>query len=174
VPDRLSKAACFPNNLMKSDNFLMPKFHIVLVEPKIPPNTGSIARLAVGVGATLHLVGKLGFSTDERSLKRAGLDYWKYLDLYYHDSLDELHKQYPNGRFLYATKKTKRLYTELDYLEGDFIVFGSETSGLSSDVLKKHADSTILIPMTGPMRSLNLSNAVSVVAYELIRQLTKA
>ena len=151
----------------------MPKFNIVLVEPKIPPNTGSIARLAVGVGATLHLVGKLGFSTDERSLKRAGLDYWKYLDLHYHDSLDDLHGKHPNGRFFYATKKTKRLYTEVSYLEGDFIVFGSETSGLSEDILKKYSDFTISIPMTGPMRSLNLSNAVSVVAYELIRQFMK-
>jgi len=127
----------------------------------------------VGVGATLHLVGKLGFSTDERSLKRAGLDYWKYLDLQYHDSLDELHGQYPDGRFFYASKKTDRLYTKVNYLQDDFLVFGSETSGLPDDVLKRYADSTILIPMTGQMRSLNLSNAVSVVAYELIRQLMK-
>ncbi len=158
---------------MRPDKVIIPRFNIVLVEPTIPPNTGSIARLAVGVGAGLHLVGKLGFSTDDKSLKRAGLDYWKYLDLQYHDTLDNLHDRYPDGRFFYATKKSKRFYTEINYMEGDFIVFGSETRGLPADVLKRYADSTISIPMTGPMRSLNLSNAVSVVSYELIRQLMR-
>jgi tRNA (cytidine/uridine-2'-O-)-methyltransferase len=146
--------------------------NIVLVEPEIPPNTGSVARLAVGVGATLHLVGKLGFRTDDSALKRAGLDYWKYLDLHFYHSLEELYARYPKGRFFYASRRGKRLYTEVRYREGDFLVFGKETRGLPEDLLKTHMDRTIVIPMTGPMRSLNLSNAVSVVTYELIRQLT--
>lgn len=149
----------------------LPKINIVLVEPEIPPNTGNIARLAVGVGAALHLVGKLGFRTDDRAVKRAGLDYWEYLDLHYHESLAGMIRQNPEGRFFFATKRGKHLYTDVRYREGDFIVFGKETEGLPEDVVNAHADRTISIPMTGPMRSLNLANAVSVVTYELVRQL---
>jgi len=149
----------------------LPKMNIVLVEPEIPPNTGSIARLAVGLGASLHLVGKLGFRTDDRAVKRAGLDYWEYLDLHFHESLADLVCQYPEGRFFFATKRGKHLYTDVRYREGDFLVFGKETEGLPEEVVSAHADQTISIPMTGPMRSLNLANAVSVVTYELIRQL---
>jgi tRNA (cytidine/uridine-2'-O-)-methyltransferase len=148
----------------------LPKFHIVLIEPEIPPNTGNIARLSVGVGATLHLVGKLGFRTDEKHLRRAGLDYWEYLDLHYHDSFSALQESYPEGRFFYASRKGKRRYTEVNYREGDFLVFGKETKGLPDDLLRENADRTITIPMTGRMRSLNLSNAVAIVSYEMIRQ----
>ena len=150
----------------------LPKVHIVLVEPEIPPNTGSVARLSVGIGASLHLVGKLGFSTDEKTVKRAGLDYWDYLDLHYHDSLDDLYAKYPDGRFFYATKKVGRLYTDVQFREGDFLVFGKETLGLPEEVLNNNADFTITIPMKDPMRSLNLANAVAVVVYEVIRQVT--
>lgn len=156
---------------MRKD-YTFPHFNIVLFEPEIPPNTGSIARLAVGVGASLHLVGKLGFSTDERAVKRAGLDYWKHLDLHYHDSLEALWAKYPDGRFFYATTKTARLYTDVSFKPGDFLVFGPETRGLPANVIAANPGSTITIPMTGIMRSLNLSNAVSVVSYELIRQMT--
>jgi tRNA (cytidine/uridine-2'-O-)-methyltransferase len=150
-----------------------PKVNIVLIEPEIPPNTGNISRLAVGIGAALHLVGKLGFSTDEKTLKRAGLDYWEYLDLHYHRSLEDLCQEFPDGRFFYATRKGKRLYTEVAYRQGDFLVFGKESTGLPQDLLDNHGDDTITIPTTGPMRSLNLSNAVAVVAYELIRQVMR-
>ncbi len=150
----------------------LPHFHIVLIEPEIPPNTGNIARLSVGVGATLHLVGKLGFRTDEKHLRRAGLDYWEYLDLHYHDSLSELQQAYPEGRFFYASRKGKRYYTDVAYREGDFLVFGKETKGLPEALLRANADHTITIPMTGRMRSLNLSNAVAIVSYEVIRQHT--
>lgn len=150
-----------------------PKVNIVLIEPEIPPNTGNIARLAVGIGAALHLVGKLGFSTDEKTLKRAGLDYWEYLDLHYHRSLEDIYQEFPDGRFFYATRKGKRLYTEVAYRQGDFLVFGKESTGLPQDLLDNHGDDTITIPTTGPMRSLNLSNAVAVIAYELIRQVMR-
>ena len=149
----------------------LPKINIVLVEPEIPPNTGNIARLAVGVGAVLHLVGKLGFRTDDKAVKRAGLDYWDHLDLHFHDSLAGLIGQYPQGRFFFATKRGKHLYTEIRYREEDFIVFGKETQGLPDEIVTAHADRTIAIPMIGPMRSLNLANAVSVVTYEVVRQL---
>lgn len=148
-----------------------PSFHIVLVEPEIPGNTGTIGRLALGVGARLHLVGRLGFSTDEKAVKRAGLDYWNDVDIKYHDSLKELYAQYPDGRFLYVTKKTSRHYTSVRYREGDFLVFGKETEGLPESVLKENENSTVSIPINGRIRSLNLSNAVSIVSYELIRQL---
>ncbi len=150
-----------------------PKVNIVLIEPEIPPNTGNIARLAVGIGAALHLVGKLGFSTDEKTLRRAGLDYWEYLDLHYHRSLEDLYQEFPDSRFFYATRKGRRLYTEVAYRQGDFLVFGKESTGLPQDLLDNHGDNTITIPTTGPMRSLNLSNAVAVVAYELIRQVMR-
>lgn len=159
---------------LNMETLRLPSFHIVLVEPEIPPNTGNIARLSVGVGASLHLVGKLGFRTDEKHLRRAGLDYWEYLDLHYHDSLAALQKAYPEGRFFYASRKGKRRYTEVNYREGDFLVFGKETKGLPDELLRGNADRTIHIPMTGRMRSLNLSNAVAIVSYEMIRQHTLA
>jgi len=149
---------------------LMPRFHVVLVEPEIPPNTGAISRLCVGVGATLHLVGKLGFRTDDRSLKRAGLDYWEHLSLQYHPSLEELWESYPSARFFYASRKGQVLYTDVRYREGDMLVFGKETEGLPDDLLGRYPDQTIRIPTLEKMRCLNLANAVSVVAYELIRQ----
>lgn len=149
-----------------------PHFHIVLIEPEIPGNTGTIGRLALGVGATLHLVGKLGFRTDERAVKRAGLDYWKDVKLRYHDALEDLEAEFPAARFFYVTKKARRLYSRVSYQAGDFLVFGKETAGLPPHLLKKDPDRTIGIPINDRIRSLNLANAVSIVSYELIRQLT--
>lgn len=159
---------------MSAGVFSFPSFHIVLVEPEIPGNTGTIGRLALGVGATLHLVGRLGFKTDDKALKRAGLDYWPDVDLHYHDSLKDLYTRYPDGRFFYVTKKTSRVYTSVRYLEGDFLVFGKETEGLPEIVLKENEDRTVSIPINERIRSLNLSNAVSIVSYELIRQLNSS
>jgi tRNA (cytidine/uridine-2'-O-)-methyltransferase len=145
--------------------------NIVLVEPEIPPNTGNVSRLCAGIDATLHLVGKLGFSTDDRSLKRAGLDYWQYLKLRYHDSLEAMEAEFPDANWIYTSSHAEKLHTEVNYQPNDFLVFGKETSGLPRELLARVADKTIRIPHWGHVRSLNLSNAVAVVAYEAMRQL---
>jgi tRNA (cytidine/uridine-2'-O-)-methyltransferase len=145
-------------------------FHIVLVEPEIPANTGNIARTCAATGTVLHLVRPLGFSTDDRYLKRAGLDYWPYVTVEYHDSFAELKSRYPGAVFHCATTKAKRLYTEAVYRDGDFLVFGKETKGLPDDILEAHRDHLIRIPMTGTVRSLNLSNSAAIVLYEALRQ----
>ena len=146
-------------------------FHIVLVEPEIPYNTGNVARLCVGLGATLHLVGKLGFSTADRYLKRAGLDYWEHVQVRYHQDLPALAAQNANGRWLYTTSHGRRLYTDWHFARDDFLVFGKETAGLPAELLAQYPDQVVRIPQWGPVRSLNLSNAVAVVAYEGARQL---
>lgn len=149
----------------------MHPFHIVLIEPEIPPNTGNIARLSAAVGAVLHLVGRLGFSLDDRHLKRAGLDYWDKVDLHRWNSLEEVQAANPDGRFWYLTTKHSRsCYGEGLFKPGDFLVFGRETAGLPEEVLAAHPDACLTIPMPGKVRSLNLSNAVAVVLYEALRQ----
>ncbi|HEY9720376.1 MAG TPA: tRNA (cytidine(34)-2'-O)-methyltransferase [Oscillatoriaceae cyanobacterium] len=145
--------------------------HIVLVEPEIPPNTGNVSRLCVGIDATLHLVGPLGFDIGDRQLKRAGLDYWKDLRLERHDSLEAMFARYPQARCVYTSSSADRLYTEHRYAREDFLIFGKETQGLPRELLARVADQTVRIPHWGPVRSLNLSNAVAVVAYEAMRQL---
>ena len=149
----------------------MQTFNIVLIEPEIPPNTGNIARLCAATGAVLHLVGKLGFSIDDRYLKRAGLDYWDKVDLKQWESLEQWQQQYPTGRFWYlSTKVARNGYEEGIYQSGDFLVFGKETAGLPADLLAANPDRCLTIPMPGKVRSLNLSNAVAVVLYEALRQ----
>lgn len=145
-------------------------FHIVLIEPEIPPNTGNIARLCGATGSVLHLVGKLGFSTDDRMLKRAGLDYWSEVEIHYWRNLEELQERYPGARFFYTSKKGARCYTEAGFSEGDFILFGKETEGLPSELLRKNIEQTIRIPIFGKVRSLNLSTAAGIVLYEALRQ----
>lgn len=144
--------------------------HIVLVEPEIPNNTGNISRTCAVTGSTLHLVRPLGFSTDDKHLKRAGLDYWQYLDLHYHDSFDEVVASYPNGRFFLATTKAPRFYTEIAYLPDDFLVFGKETAGLSQKIRDAFPENAIRIPMGQDIRSLNLANSVAIILYEALRQ----
>ncbi|MFX4301396.1 tRNA (uridine(34)/cytosine(34)/5-carboxymethylaminomethyluridine(34)-2'-O)-methyltransferase TrmL [Alicyclobacillus tolerans] len=144
--------------------------HIVLVEPEIPANTGNIARTCSATGSVLHLVRPLGFSTDDRQLKRAGLDYWHLLDIRYHDSMEEIWKAYADRRFHYASTKGGRYYSEANYQDGDFLVFGKETKGLPEEMLEAHREEVIRIPMRRDARSLNLSNAVAIVAYEALRQ----
>lgn len=145
-------------------------FHIVLVEPEIPPNTGNIARLCGATRSVLHLVGKLGFSTDDRSLKRAGLDYWHAVDVRYWGSLAELKEAFPAGRFIYTSKKAARSYVEMAYREGDFIVFGKESEGLPDDLLAANPETCVRIPIFGEVRSINLSTAAGIVLYEALRQ----
>lgn len=146
-------------------------FHIVLVEPEIPSNTGNIARTCAGTGTSLHLVKPLGFSTDDKMLKRAGLDYWENVDIYYHESFEELAAGYPDARFFMSTTKAKQDYTQFRYQDGDFFVFGKETRGLPDALIQQYNDSTIRIPMSGSIRSLNLSNAAAIVLFEGLRQI---
>lgn len=146
--------------------------NIVLVEPEIPPNTGNIARSCAATGARLHLVGKLGFSIDDRQLKRAGLDYWGMLGVEQHLSLEDLWARAPQGRFFYLSTKGQQSYAELNFRDNDFLVFGKETKGLPDQLLEQRTGSTFRIPMREGARSLNLSNAVAVVLYEALRQLS--
>jgi len=145
-------------------------FHVVLVEPEIPANTGNIARTCAATGTYLHLVRPLGFSTDDRYLKRAGLDYWEHVKIFYHDSIDEVLETYHNHRFFFATTKTKTPYSMVKFQDGDFIVFGKETAGLPLSLLQKYWNNTITIPMGRKVRSLNLANSVAIVLYEALRQ----
>ena len=147
-----------------------PPFHIVLVEPEIPPNTGNIARLCGATGTALHLVGKLGFSTDDRQLRRAGLDYWHAVAVRYWQDLDELREAFPGARFVYTSKKADLAHTSFTFREGDFLVFGRETAGLPDDILAANRDTCIRIPISGQVRSLNLSTAAGIVLYEALRQ----
>lgn len=144
--------------------------HIVLVEPEIPANTGNISRTCAATGSVLHLVRPLGFSTDDRQLKRAGLDYWHLLDIRYHDSLEEVWDKHPDGRFFYASTKGGNWYSEMTYTADDFLVFGKETKGLPREVLEAYPKQSIRIPQIPEARSLNLSNAVAIVAFEVLRQ----
>jgi len=146
--------------------------NIVLVEPEIPQNTGNIARTCALTNSVLHLVKPLGFSVDDKHLKRAGLDYWPLVDVRYYENFQELIDKYPDGVFYYATTKAKKFYTEVEYKDGCFIVFGKETRGLSDDILSKNWDKAIKIPMRHNLkRSLNLSNSVNIILYEALRQL---
>lgn len=146
-------------------------FHIVLVEPEIPPNTGNIARLCGATGTVLHLVGKLGFSIDDRQLKRAGLDYWQAIDIRQWPDLETLQRAFPQARFWYTSKKAAKSYVEVAYKAGDFLVFGKETLGLPEELLVRHPDAAIRIPIFSPLvRSLNLSTAAGIVLYEALRQ----
>ncbi len=145
--------------------------HIVLVEPEIPANTGNISRTCSITGASLHLVEPLGFSTDDRYLKRAGLDYWHLLDLHYHKNFNALREKFPQGRFWYFTTKGGRPYHEVQFGQDDFLVFGKETAGLPKDLLTANPEQCLRIPMQGEVRSLNLSNTVAIALYEALRQL---
>lgn len=146
-------------------------FNIVLVEPEIPPNTGNIARLCAATGAVLHLVGKLGFSLDDRYLKRAGLDYWKFVTLRQWPDLAALQASAPAGRFFFLSTKATRSYLDAGFRPGDFIVFGKETKGLPEEIIRANPDTAITIPMpAGAVRSLNLSTSAGIVLYEALRQ----
>jgi len=146
--------------------------HIVLVEPEIPQNTGNIARTCALTGTVLHLIKPLGFSVDDKSLKRAGLDYWNLVEIYYYDNFFHLIDKYPNNDFYYATTKTKNKYSDIQYKDESFFVFGKETKGLSSEILEGNYEHCIRIPMKTELeRSLNLANSVNVILFEALRQL---
>ncbi len=146
-------------------------FNIVLVEPQIPPNTGTIGRLCVNLGATLHLVKPLGFDIDDKAVKRAGLDYWKELDLVVWESFEAFLEAHPIGAHTYmATTKTDMLYFDVAFEKGDYILFGSETKGIHEAVLLAHPKQCITIPMGAKGRSLNLGISAGIVLYEALRQ----
>lgn len=145
-------------------------YNIVLFEPEIPQNTGNIVRLCACTGSRLFLIGKLGFSLSDKYLKRAGLDYWQSVSITKYDTLEELQAAYPNSNFYYLTTKTKTLYTTKKFQKDDFFVFGPETRGLPEKLLNSNPETSITIPMLDGQRSLNLSNSVSIVVYEAIRQ----
>lgn len=147
--------------------------HIVLVEPEIPPNTGNIARSCAATGAVLHLVKPLGFSIDDKSLKRAGLDYWQYVNVQVHENLDEFMAEYNGKRMFLATTKGGSIYTDVEFQDEDMILFGKETAGLPRDFIKEHEDSAIRIPMSEDtrLRSLNLSNSANIILFEALRQM---
>lgn len=148
----------------------MKKFNIVLFEPEIPQNTGNIARLCACTGANLFLIGKLGFSLSNKYTKRAGLDYWENVNLRKVDTLEQLQTEFKDANFYYLTTKTKQSFFNVEFKEGDFLVFGPETRGLPENILKENEKTSITIPMLEGQRSLNLSNSVSIVLYEAIRQ----
>ena len=145
-------------------------FNVVLVEPEIPPNTGNIGRLCLATRSALHLVKPLGFSLDDRELKRAGLDYWNEVDVRIWDSFQELKRAQRNAaRYFFLTTKSSRAYYDVDFRGGDFLVFGRETKGLPESLLAKNQDACLTIPMYGT-RSLNLATAVAIVLFEAVRQ----
>lgn len=146
--------------------------HIVLVEPEIPPNTGNIARSCAATGSVLHLVKPLGFKIDDKSLRRAGLDYWQHVKVEVHESLDEFMAKYGERRMFLATTKGGSVYTDVEYHDGDMILFGKETAGLPRDFIEDHKENAVRIPMSEDtrLRSLNLSNSANIILFEALRQ----
>lgn len=149
---------------------LNKRLNIVLVEPEIPPNTGNVARLCAATGATLHLVKPLGFSIDDKQLKRAGLDYWHLLDIFVYDNFEEFEVKNPVGPRYLATTKGGQGYTDIPYEPGGYLLFGKETKGLAPEILARYPDKAFRLPMRAEARSLNLSNSVAIVVYEALRQ----
>ena len=150
------------------------KLNIVMVEPEIPQNTGNIARTCAATGTKLHLIHPLGFSISDKHLKRAGLDYWDKLEIEEHISLKAFLEKYKpeDNKMYFASTKAKKCYSDIDYTNNDeiFVLFGKETKGLPEDILQKHINNTIRIPMRESLRSLNLSNSVAIITYEILRQ----
>jgi tRNA (cytidine/uridine-2'-O-)-methyltransferase len=147
--------------------------NVVLYQPLIPSNTGNIARTCAGTKTSLHLIRPLGFSTDDKALKRAGLDYWPYVDIHYYDSLEDFFESHPNGEFFYLTKHGKKPHSDFDYTDTSkdyFFVFGRETTGLPPELLEANKDHSLRLPMSPYIRSLNLSNTAAIMIYEALRQ----
>ena len=151
----------------------MKKINIVLHEPEIPQNTGNIARTCAATGASLHIIRPMGFTIDDRKLKRAGLDYWDKLDITYYDNYEDFLAKHPeaSGKLYYITTKAPRAYTEVDpYPDGVFIMFGKETRGIPEEILHENQEYCVRIPMRDTIRSLNLSNSVAIAVFEILRQ----
>lgn len=144
--------------------------NIVLHQPEIPANTGNIGRTCVATGTTLHLIEPLGFSLSEKNLKRAGMDYWDKLDVRRYVNFDDFLEKNPNAKIWMATTKAKHVYTDVEYGPDDYIMFGKESAGIPEEILVDYEDTCVRIPMLNEIRSLNLSNSVSIVLYEALRQ----
>lgn len=147
--------------------------NVVLYQPEIPANTGNIARTCAATNTVLHLIRPLGFSTDDKMLKRAGLDYWKFVDVRYYDSLQEFYEKNGDGEYYYLTKFGEHGYTDFDFSDTNknyYFVFGRETSGLPEEVIEKNRDRCLRIPMSDCVRALNLSNTAAIIVYEALRQ----
>ncbi len=148
----------------------MATLNIVMMQPQIAPNAGNVARTCAVTGARLHLVGPMGFVPDDAKLKRAGLDYWHLLDITYYEDNDEFFEKNKGGEFFFFTSKGTHAHSEQAYPDGCFIIFGSETKGLPEQLLHDHPDRSLRIPMRGEARCLNLSNAIAIATYEVLRQ----
>lgn len=148
----------------------MATLNLVLVEPEIPQNTGNIARTCAATGARLHLVKPMGFAVDDRKLKRAGLDYWHFLDITYYENIDDFFEKTKGGSYFFFSTKGTHRYSDVSYPDNCYLLFGKETKGLPEELLMQHPQSTLRIPMIDEARSLNLSNSVAVAAYEVLRQ----
>ena len=148
----------------------MPKINIVLYSPEIPQNTGNISRTAAVTGAALHIIRPIGFEISDRTLKRAGLDYWDKLEITYYDNYSEFLEKNQGGVMYYFTSHTERSYAEVDYPDNVYLIFGRETAGLPSEVVKANREHAVRIPMRPTLRCLNLSNAVAIAVYEVLRQ----
>jgi len=150
----------------------MSVLNVVLVEPQIPQNTGNIARTCAATGARLHLVEPMGFRVDDAKLKRAGLDYWHLLDITYYDNLDDFFEKNKDGNFFYFSTKATRIYSEIEYPDNTYLVFGKETAGLPEELLLKNQENCVRLPMinNSAARSLNLSNSAAIGVYEVLRQ----
>ncbi|MGN0487793.1 MAG: tRNA (uridine(34)/cytosine(34)/5-carboxymethylaminomethyluridine(34)-2'-O)-methyltransferase TrmL [Ruminococcus sp.] len=148
----------------------MATLNIVMVEPEIPANTGNVARTCAATGAKLHLVKPLGFSVDDKHLKRAGLDYWDLLDITYYENLDDFFEKTKGGKYYYFSTKAHNRHSDVQYEDNCYIVFGKETRGLPESLLLENYDTTVRIPMIDEARSLNLSNSVAIATYEVLRQ----
>ena len=144
--------------------------NVVLLEPEIPFNTGAIGRTCVATGCRLHLIEPLGFSIDEKSVQRAGLDYWPRLDVTKYDCLDDFLEKNPGIKMYYATTKGQNIYSDVEIPDGAYVMFGKESAGIPEEILVEHPDECVRIPMVGETRSLNLSNSVAIVLYEALRQ----
>lgn len=146
--------------------------NIVLFEPEIPHNTGNIARTCALTGTRLHLIRPLGFSTDDKHLKRAGLDYWNLVEIYYYDSIEEFFKKWKDSNYYFATTHASKYYTDFEYKDNDFFIFGKETKGLPSEIVENNLETCIKIPMREDLkRSLNLANSANIILFEALRQL---
>lgn len=148
----------------------MSELNVVLVEPEIPQNTGNIARTCAATGARLHLVRPLGFSISEKSVKRAGLDYWNLLDITVYDSIDDFFEKTKGGQYYYFSTKARHIHSDISYPDGAYLLFGRETAGLPEKLLHENPDTTVRIPMISEARSLNLSNSAAIAVYEVLRQ----
>ncbi len=146
-------------------------FRVVLFQPEIPANTGNIGRICVGMNADLHIIKPMRFLLTDKHLKRAGLDYWEKLSVYFHEDLDDFLHLFPENNIYFCTTKSLKIYTDQEYRRGDVFIFGPETSGIPEDILKKNWNKTISIPMTHKIRSVNLSNSVAIILYEAWRQI---